>query len=238
MPSLADLIPGQKPVPGIEEYKGNLYLLRNACVTSRYKRACTSSKCSDDQVCPVGEEVPQLWKCIPGGDGHCDSNDWTLVAENGTTGKTNFGDANNKQLSLLRKNGNYLYVGFDNPNGVEIWRTNVSNPSLESDFSQIGGDGLGDPATNLEIYSSVARSSGSLSYIYVSLGKNSQPVKIYRQQNETSVVQANTNTQTLVAYLEGLNWELKYSITISILLLVLGTLIGYAIKRYKAKMAN
>ncbi|MCB1190546.1 MAG: Ig-like domain-containing protein [Leptospiraceae bacterium] len=238
LPSLADLIPGQKPVPGIEEYKGNLYLLRNACVTSRYKRACTSSKCSDDQVCPVGEEVPQLWKCIPGGDGHCDSNDWTLVAENGTTGKTNFGDANNKQLSLLRKNGNYLYVGFDNPNGVEIWRTNVSNPSLESDFSQIGGDGLGDPATNLEIYSSVARSSGSLSYIYVSLGKNSQPVKIYRQQNETSVVQANTNTQTLVAYLEGLNWELKYSITISILLLVLGTLIGYAIKRYKAKMAN
>lgn len=235
LPSLADLIPGEKPIPEIEEYKGNLYLIRNACLTSRYKRSCTNSRCSDDQVCPVGQEVPQLWKCIPGSDGHCDPNDWNLIAENGTTGKTNFGDENNKQLSMLRKNGDYLYIGFDNPNGVEIWRTNLSDPLSEADFSQIGGDGLDDPTTNLEIYSSVARDSGSLSYIYVSLGKNSQPVKIYRQQNESSVAVSSLELDSLVAYFNGINRNIKLAITTALLLLILGVSIGYGIKRLRFK---
>ena len=60
-----------------------------------------------------GSEVPQLCKCGPEISGNfetCDSGDWSLVAESGYTGKTDFGDSNNKYTTMLIVNGNYLYV--------------------------------------------------------------------------------------------------------------------------------
>jgi hypothetical protein len=134
--------------------------------------------------CPAGNEVPQLWKCVPGGDGHCDAGDWELVAENASTGKTNMGDGNNTHVTLLVANGDYLYVGFDNAStGVEIWRTNESDPENEGHFTQIGGNGLGD-VDMLEIYSAISISIDTDYYLYVSAGKNATPVSVYRQKND------------------------------------------------------
>jgi hypothetical protein len=183
------LIPAEKPIPAIAEFNSNLYVIRNACMTSRWDWGCTGSSCSDDEPCPSGEEVPQLWKCDPSISGNateCDADEWSLVAENGTSGKTNMGDSGNKKVSLLVTNGSRLYIGYDNTNGVEIWRTmdGVSDPSSEADFEQIGDDGLGDTTNNQELYSGVSLSQDGVYYIYVSSGKSGEPLKVYRQQND------------------------------------------------------
>ncbi len=185
LPGLADLIPADRPIPSFASYKGNLYMIRNACTTNMIDRGCdpVGSPCSDDVECPAGNEVPQLWKCVPGVDGHCDAGDWELVAENASTGKTNMGDGNNTHITLLVANGDYLYVGFDNAStGVEIWRTNESDPENEGHFTQIGGNGLGD-VDMLEIYSAISISIDTDYYLYVSAGKNATPVSVYRQKN-------------------------------------------------------
>jgi hypothetical protein len=190
MPALADLIPADRPIPGFAEYKGNLFMIRNACTTNMINSACTSTGtgiCTDDVVCPSGNEVPQLWKCVPGTTGgatDCDIGDWSLVAENGTTGRTNMGDVNNKWITLLIRNGDYLYIGFDNPtSGLEIWRTNVANPSTAGQFEQIGGNGLTDPTRYLRNFSAVSMQQGIDHYLYVSAGDNSLPLAIFRQKN-------------------------------------------------------
>ncbi|MDM8007518.1 MAG: hypothetical protein QUV05_15370, partial [Phycisphaerae bacterium] len=70
---LADVIPANRPVPAFTEFKGNLYMIRNACATNTINTACTPNglnSCTDDVSCPSGSEVPQLWKCEPGADGH------------------------------------------------------------------------------------------------------------------------------------------------------------------------
>jgi hypothetical protein len=72
---------------------------------------------------------PRLWKY----DG---TNPWELVASNGT-GITNMGDAENTYVTLLVRNGDRLYVGYDNASdGVQLWRTveGVTDPVLKSDF--------------------------------------------------------------------------------------------------------
>jgi hypothetical protein len=195
-----DLINGQRPIPAFEEFGGNFYFIRNACTKAlwddgtatggdsgnncAFHQSCGSIPSRNDNLCADADRVPQLWKCTPGGDGHCDAGDWSLVAQNGTTGKTNFGDINNRKITLLSKNGSYLYVGFDNAvTGIEVWRTNVANPSSEGDFSQIGGDGFGSGTNITEIYSNISLQSGSIHYLYLSIGKNGVPVKVHRQQN-------------------------------------------------------
>jgi hypothetical protein len=195
-----DLIPAQRPIPAFEEFNGNYYFIRNACLQALwddgsidggdsnngcgFNSSCGNPPQKNDKLCPDSDRIPQLWKCVPGGDGHCDPGDWSLVAQNGSTGKTNFGDNNNKKITLLARNGSYLYVGFDNAvTGIEIWRTNVANPSSESDFTQIGGDGFGSGTNITEIYSSISLQNGSIHYLYLSVGKNSFPVRVYRQQN-------------------------------------------------------
>ena len=192
--ALADLTPSQRPIPAFAEFNSNLYFIRNACTTNMINRSCTpGSPCTDDgdpanRSCPAGNEVPQLWKCVPATSGSatdCDSGDWSLVAENGVTDRTNFGNTNNSKLSMLIKNGSYLYVGFDNTSGVEIWRTKagVTNPASESDFEQVGGAGLGDTTNNLELFSAISILQLGTNYLYISSGKNSNPVKLYVQQD-------------------------------------------------------
>jgi hypothetical protein len=187
---LADVIPANRPIPAFAEYKGNLFMIRNACTTNMIDRGCTTggaSSCNDDVVCPTGNEVPQLWKCVPGTSGganDCDPGDWSLVAENSTTGKTNKGDTDNKFITLLVANGDYLYVGFDNSvDGIKIYRTNVANPTSEGEFTQIGSDGLGYPSLYKSLWSAISVNQGGNYYIYLSAGNGVQPVAIFRQKN-------------------------------------------------------
>ncbi len=183
LPALADLTPADQPIPNFETYNGNLYFIRNACTTSRWNFACTATACTDDPVCPAGEETPQLWKCVPGGDGFCDSGEWTMVAENGASARTNFGDANNKHITFLKANGGFLYVGLNNANGAQLWRTSSTNPALESDFAQVGAAGFGDATNVQEFFSGVSVQQGLFYYLYISAGKSATPVKIYTQRN-------------------------------------------------------
>ncbi|MCP5502692.1 MAG: hypothetical protein H7A25_22530, partial [Leptospiraceae bacterium] len=227
---LADLIPADRPIPSFAEFNGKYYFIRNACQTSRWNWSCTNSSCNDDQACPAGQEIPQLWKCDPtisGSSNDCDPDDWSLIAENAGTGKTNFGDTNNKYISLLQTNGDYLYVGFDNHStGAEVWRTNIADPSSENDFTQIGGDGFG-VSTNQEIFSSISLKSGSTYFIYVSIGFDGNPVKVHRQQNTGPVaVIKKLSSSSLLAYLNLSPGTFKTLISfLSFCIILLGVLL-------------
>ncbi len=183
-------IPAQKPIPSIASFNSNLYAIRNACRTVLWTEtnpvSCLfDAVCSNDPYCASGDERPQLWKCNPATTGsatECDSGDWSLVADNGA-GFTNFGDTNNKQITMLQANGTYLYLGFDNPNGIKVYRTNIANPVSSNDFSQIGGDGFGNTTTNRQIFSTLSIQNGSIYFVYASIGQNAVPVRVHRQQN-------------------------------------------------------
>ncbi len=187
---VADLIPRDKAVPGFAEFNNNLYMIRNACNVANDNRSSEDSSTHYVNGCNnypgdnyTSSRQPQLWKCVPGGDNVCDSGDWSLIDSNSDY-VTNMGDSDNHSLTMIVKNGTYLYVGFDNLNdGVRIYRTNVTNPT-ESDFTLVGTAGLGDAANIKEIYSGISIQSGTNYYIYVSAGKNATPVSVYRQVNQ------------------------------------------------------
>ncbi|TGM53176.1 beta strand repeat-containing protein [Leptospira adleri] len=182
-----DLIPADKAFSQFAEFNGKLYLTRTICVTSQDNSGLrnsvqTISGCTNGNY---NNRRPQLWKCDPtltGNNSNCDAGDWSLVGDDGS-GFTNFGNVSNHSLTMAVRNGSYLYIGFDNESGVQIWRTNVQNPgSSSSNWEQIGASGLGD-SNNRQIYSSISGTDAGVNYIYVSVGKNSQPVRVYRQQN-------------------------------------------------------
>jgi hypothetical protein len=185
--AMGDVIPAQRPIPAFATFNNRLYIIRNACVSNMINGNCVcndshTGACTDDIVCPSGSEVPQLWKCDPGADNRCDASEWILVPT-GTTKLTNFGNTNNKSITLLVTNGSYLYIGFDNAvDGVKIYRTNVANPTSTADFEQIGASGLGRTDMK-EIYSAISVQQGADYYIYVSAGTNNEPVAVYRQKN-------------------------------------------------------
>ena len=246
--AITDLIPAQKPIPNMETYKNNFYFIRNACTQALwddgtatggdsnnncgFNASCGTTN-KNDKVCPLGAEIPQLWKCVPSFSGsatECDADDWSLVAQNGITGKTNFGDANNRKITMLSANGDYLYVGFDNSTtGIEVWRTNLANPSTAGDFSQIGGDGFGAGTAITEVYSHISLQSGSIYYLYLSVGKNSIPVRVHRQQNEAPVVFAIESINTMLAYINQGN-NAKYPIGLGFL--VFGILAFFTFRRF------
>jgi hypothetical protein len=195
---LADVIPANRPVPSFAKYKNNLYMIRNACTTNMINTSCNadeplgSGTCSDDIACPSGNEVWQLWKCVPstvGGD--CNAANWSLVMQRSSSASpapaTDVRERNNVYTTLLVANGDYLYVGFDNSStGVEVWRTNnsdASGPASYSDFSQIGSDGLGYPSLYKSLWSAISVNQGGNYYIYLSAGNGVQPVAIFRQRN-------------------------------------------------------
>jgi hypothetical protein len=85
---------------------------------------------------------------------------------------------------MVIANGSYLYIGFDNTNGIQIWRTDNTNPGTgTSDWVQIGTDGLGDTTNNQQIFSATSVQEGIDYYLYVSTGKSDAPVSVYRQKN-------------------------------------------------------
>ncbi|AXR66998.1 Ig-like domain-containing protein [Leptospira mayottensis] len=183
-----DLIPADKAFSQFAAFNGRMYATRTICVTSEdrsgpRKSLQTVKGCTDGSYT---NRRPQLWKCDPtlsGNKSTCDSGDWSVVGDDGT-GFTNFGNVFNHSMTMVVANGSYLYVGFDNENGIQIWRTNLQNPgSSSSGWEQVGGDGLGD-VTNRQIYSGITVPKLSLKYVYVSTGQSNRPVKVYRQQNK------------------------------------------------------
>ncbi|EQA72229.1 Ig-like domain-containing protein [Leptospira noguchii] len=182
-----DLIPADKAFSQFSEFNGKLYVTRTICVTPEdhsglRKNLQKVSGCTDGDYT---NRRPQLWKCDPtltGDKTSCEADDWSLVGDNGT-GFTNFGNVSNHSMTMVVASGSYLYVGFDNENGIQIWRTNLQNPDHSSNsWEQVGRNGLGD-ITNRQIYSAITVSNLGVNYVYVSTGQSNQPVKVYRQQN-------------------------------------------------------
>ena len=172
------------------EFNGRLYTARITCrVADAGTGGAYQTSSSSITGCTDGTTTnreSQLWKCDPsatGGATTCEAADWSIVADGGS-GITNFGDTTNRSMTMVVANGSYLYVGFDNANGIEIWRTNTANPgSATTDWEQIGGDGLGATSTMQQIFSAISVQQGSDYYIYLSGGKNGTPISIYRQKN-------------------------------------------------------
>ncbi|EMK20594.1 Ig-like domain-containing protein [Leptospira kirschneri] len=183
-----DLIPADKAFSQFAEFNGRLYVTRTICVTkedhSGLRQSLQTVKgCTDGSYT---NRRPQLWKCDPtltGDTTTCEAEDWSLVGDNGT-GFTNFGDDSNHSMTMVVASGSYLYVGFDNENGIQIWRTNLENPGSSShNWEPIGIGGLRD-VTNRQIYSAISGMNFGVNFVYISVGSKDQPVKIYRQQNQ------------------------------------------------------
>ncbi|TGL34859.1 hypothetical protein EHQ52_10240 [Leptospira koniambonensis] len=183
-----DLIPADRAFAQFAEFNDKLYVTRTICVqatqaTGIRTAAGTVTGCTDGTDT---NRRAQLWKCSPattGNSSECDAGDWTVVGDDGT-GITNFGDSTNRTITMVAKNGTYLYVGFDNPAGIRIYRTNTADPgSASSSWTQIAGNGLTDSGNVQQIFSAVSVNTGNVYYLYVSVGKNNTPVRVYRQQN-------------------------------------------------------
>ncbi|EKR27720.1 bacterial Ig-like domain, group 2 [Leptospira interrogans serovar Bataviae str. L1111] len=183
-----DLIPADKAFSQFAEFNGRLYVTRTICVTKEDHSGLRQSL-QTVEGCTDGSYTnrrPQLWKCDPtltGDTTTCEAEDWSLVGDNGT-GFTNFGDNSNHSMTMMVASGSYLYIGFDNENGIQIWRTNLENPGSSShNWEPIGIGGLRD-VTNRQIYSAISGMNFGVNFVYISVGNKNKPVKIYRQQNQ------------------------------------------------------
>jgi hypothetical protein len=145
-----------------------------------------------------------LWRCdpavqttpAPATAADCDSDDWTLIAANGTgdAALSQFDNPNNSHNSVLAVNGDYLYVGYDNAvDGVVVFRSDATVISASSDFegeagctapcAGIAGDGFGTPATNVAFFDAKSLNFGGTDFLYVLVGDGVSPVSVYRTQN-------------------------------------------------------
>lgn len=167
--------PADKAFPQLAVYKGRLYAGRN-----------TSAG-------------PQLWVCVPtttGDSGQCDPGDWKLVAANtkGTAGLTQLNNPGNAKITLVASTPAHLYIGFDNTQGVALFRTGAAAPAVAADFSGeggckasahpagcagLGGAGLGQ-ATTTRLFHAETASFAAAFYLYLTAGSGSGPVSVYR----------------------------------------------------------
>jgi hypothetical protein len=156
-PSDRDVTPADRGVTGFAVWQEKLYLARNTAAA-----------------------VPELWVFTPRHDGTgaflgcaLDRSDWRLVA-------TNLGDAGNTHLTALFASERYLYVGYDNAAGVQLWRTEAADPR-EADFvGPLAGPGLGAPSSNPHFFDARAISDGTLDHVWVTVGSGDVPVGVYR----------------------------------------------------------
>lgn len=190
-----DLIPADRAFPQFAEFNGRLYVTRNVCITTNGTLTGVATSVSTTPGCLDGTDTnrrAQLWKCDPTNGGAdttnpttCESNEWSLVANNGS-GFTDFGTSTNRIMTMAVTNGDRLYIGFDNSTGARIYRTKtgVTNPTSESDFEQVGTAGFDGDTTNIkQIFSAISVNSSGDYYLYISAGNNGIPVKAYRHKN-------------------------------------------------------
>lgn len=210
------LVPQNKITPSIKAIpimrtapNGDLYMIRNACSSTTVQTLTTSVT----QTCPSGSEIPQLWMLPKGTTGAPKgAGDWILVAEAGTTGRTDMSQntgscgtapnkcLNNTHITALEINGSYMYLGYDNgTNGLNLWRVNLSavasqgNGSLPSgtapiasDFSQVstfGLTGTNKATPDYRIFSHISVSDGGVDYLVITSGTGTGAVNIFRTKN-------------------------------------------------------
>ena len=199
--------PSMKAIPYMKTApNGDLYLIRNACASQTicYNGSGTCDFRTSKQVCPIGSEVTQLWMlpgCASSSSCPASASEWVLVAEYGSTGKTNMsgntadcGNSPNKcndntHLSLLEIVGSYLYIGYDNATyGAMIWRTDLSsitsgNVPIESDFELVNIPGLDGTATNQKIFSHITVNDSGTDWLILTTRDGDSSVQIYRTSN-------------------------------------------------------
>lgn len=162
---LEKVSPGFRAVPFLVVYKGHMYMARNLAL-------------DEDNITNITtRNGAELWRCATA----CNlSNNWTLVFNIQTMDKT----SNNKAISLLRVNGNALYLGIDNnSDGIGIFRAELpgANDPITSknDFIQQGSWGLGVNGNIVKkILSSTSIAFGGSHYIYVIAGDDFAPVAL------------------------------------------------------------
>ena len=98
-------------------------------------------------------------------------------------------DSSNRSLSLLAAAGGSLLVGYNNPNGVQLYRTQAASPAV-TDFAGtsactastpcagLGGPGLGAGATHF--FDGEALTFAGTTYVYLTAGTGSGSVGVYR----------------------------------------------------------
>ncbi|HRP69926.1 MAG TPA: hypothetical protein PLY93_10380, partial [Turneriella sp.] len=196
-------VPALKAIPYMRTApNGDLYLARNACDTNNLNRNGKNGAGGADfrterQVCPKGHEVPQLWM-LPKGTTASPKGaaDWVLVAQYGTSGKTNMNGQNaigahNSHISLLEFVGSHLYVGWDNgTDGANVWRTDMTSVAsgstpAESSFSMVNLPGIesGGGGSNQKIFSHVTVNDGGKDWLILTTRDGSNAMKIYRTAN-------------------------------------------------------
>jgi hypothetical protein len=206
-------VPALKAIPYFRKApNGDLYMLRNACSTKTLNRNGVNGAGGFDfrterQVCPKGYEVPQLWM-MPANCGSAAScaTAWQLVAEYGSTGKTNMRSnnaigANNTHITLLEFVGNWLYVGWDNAiDGANVWRVDFNsatctgsqscmvsgNKPAETQFSIVNLPGIesGGGGSNQKIFSHVTVNDAGKDWLIIITRDGSNAMKIYRTAND------------------------------------------------------
>jgi hypothetical protein len=166
-----DFAPADRAVPQMAVFNGRLYLARNTTVG------------------------PQLWMCNPGSDGVCDAGNWSLIGANstGNTSLSTFNDTTVTAISLLAATPEHLYVGYDGPAGVSIFRSGTASPVNRADFqgqsgcpaanhpatcAGLNGAGLGQGLTRL--WSDAVMSFNGTDYLYLAAGTGSTGASVYR----------------------------------------------------------
>jgi hypothetical protein len=178
----SELEPADKAVPFVVPFGGRLFLARNTYTAT--------PSCSG----PTSVLGPQLWSCSPSGPSQqCNPGDWALVAPNaaGDVHLTQMQDANNTAIALLAAADGYLYVGFNNAAGVQIYRTAKPAAATQADFTGqngctagvggcagISGNGLGQGMTR--IFDGRAISLPGSTRIYLTAGTGTSPVSLFR----------------------------------------------------------
>ncbi len=174
---LGKLSPGEHGVPRLIEYNGKLYMARNVAYTSARNTVIRG----------------ELWKCSPatsGGATTCEPDDWERIITGVETDlpDSNVGDVNvtGNAISLLQNNGSTrLYVGFDHPSGVTVWRVASTDPgpttgTMASVWTQAGNLGLDN--SHVKLYSSATINDGTYDYIYLTAGDDANAIRVYRQR--------------------------------------------------------
>jgi hypothetical protein len=127
-----------------------------------------------------------------GGYLYLDTTNWTSGAQvyrssNGTTwtqvNANGFDDVNNGAGTEMAVFNGYLYLGtWNGSTGGELWRCSAaSGCDAPSDWSQVGGDGLGDP-DNWGLFP-LAEFNGGL---YVGVHNEASGARVYSSSNGTS----------------------------------------------------
>jgi hypothetical protein len=174
----ADIEPADRAIPQLASWSGRLYAIRNTVDVT------------------TGAAGPQLWSCDPtlGATAtSCEPGDWTLVAPNpsGDALLTQLGSARNDRAALLAASATALYVGYDNPDGVQLFRTSEPFPTSIWHFrgrdgciagtpgcQGLGGNGLGVGARR--ILDGKALTFGGVDRVYLVAGDGTGPVRVFR----------------------------------------------------------